>query len=297
MLGQIILIVIIHLVQGIYISCVLFDNDSNSERTVMINLLELVIFYLTVTYSNYEICILLELYKRIRGRYIGKAYSRRVKIYHLVCHLVAFALTLASGMAIALDDSQSSIVSYDSWVLWFVVSYPILQLAISGVFVGLVCSRISKVDNFKTKKFIKQTLIYMIALDFAKLLFITFVCLRKEIYEDLNATQEDDLICSLVLFSVGFDLIVIALRLRDPYITEFLARKRKTLLFKLKKKMLSISNSIAFESYTDDSMLNLLQNKMFEDINIENIEYQLIALSIAMFKREDSISEHCSINT
>lgn len=296
MLGQVILIVIVHLVQGIYICCILFDHDSEDQGAQITRLLELVIFYLTATYSNYEICILLELYKRIRGSYMGKIYNRRVKIYHLICHLVAFAFTLASGLAIALDSSEDTILSYSSWVLWFVVSYPLSQLVISMIFVGLVSSRISRLHNCKTKRFIKQTLINMIALDCVKLLLIISVCVRKVVYQALEEVHRDDYICSIVLFSIGFDMIILAFRLRDPYIMEFLARKRKILIYKLKTKILSISNSIAFESNTDENMANLLQNKMFEDINIENIEYQLIALSIAMFKREDSILEECSIN-
>ena len=85
MLGQVILLFIIHLVEGIYMCLILFNHDMKNEANATVILLELIVLYLTITYSNYEICILLELYNRIRGSYIGKAYNRRVKIYHLAC--------------------------------------------------------------------------------------------------------------------------------------------------------------------------------------------------------------------
>lgn len=298
MLGQIILIYVVHMVQGVYICVLFFDDSSRKNKALTLTLLELIGFYVIACYSNYEICILIELYKRITGNYTGKAYGRRANIYHIVCHLIAFLFTLISGLTLFFDspDDGLSVLSYESWALWIFLCYPLIQLSISVVFMSLIASRISKLDNLHTKKFIKKTIFYMAALDAIKLMLIVSMSLREQIYEDMEGLDSNTFMCILVLISMGFDMMIVIFRLRDPYITEFLKQKFRILVTKTKRKFMTLTNTAIYESNTDENMNNLLNAKMFEDINIENIEYQLIALSIAMFKKEDSMIDEHSIN-
>lgn len=88
---------------------------------------------------------------------------------------------------------------------------------------------------------------------------------------------------SFCILAAGLDVSVFIVRLLEPNVREYL--KKLCIYMKLRLKYL---NS-AMRKPSVDAMLvqnrpSVMLNSMFEDLKLEAIEYQLIALSIIMFK-------------
>jgi hypothetical protein len=88
---------------------------------------------------------------------------------------------------------------------------------------------------------------------------------------------------SFCILAAGLDVSVFIVRLLEHNVREYL--KKSYIYFKLRLKYLnSTQRKNSVDAMLVQNRPSLMLNSMFEDLKLEVIEYQLIALSIIMFK-------------
>lgn len=245
--------------------------------------------YCTFTNSNYEICIMIELYHYLKVGKNAKPFRKRAIIYHIVSHSISVVFTsiLFGGYISMHPDEEMIAFEYNEWIFWFNISCHIISFIIFFTFAVLTAHKQSKLPDSYTKRFINKIMWYITAIVTIRLATIIFISIFDFLFKSIEPIDDS---YADVLYGNFFalkNLMLYLLRLNDPYMREFIRHRVKVIKYIIIDKVNEIRNS-----RDNPSTLTINQNlipmrKFFDDILIEKIEYQLIAISIAMLKEQD----------
>ena len=163
---------------------------------------------------------------------------------------------------------------------WFLVIVPLIQLLISIFIIILCIKHVRRERNTPKSSYLIYIALYLCTISFSKIGNLIFDLFYHQVYDADNLP----LMGVIVILSMFLDIIVFVVRLLEPNIRRYL--KSCWVYYKLKIKYLC-KHSLNRSSYKESMLTNrpsLNVSVIFEELRLESIEYQLIALSIILFK-------------
>lgn len=294
-LVEMIFISIIQLLQVIFVvTARLSVMDSSLSANNFLLVVRCISIYCTIVNCNYEICIVIELNLRLKVRKNVQPYSKRSIIYHSVSHVIGLASVLISLTEYLTSHSNEEflLIDYHNWFFWLGISYLVIHLIILSIFGVLTGYKNSKLSNTSSKRFITKVMNYIIVLFIVRILTVAMILTCAYMYKIVESEDNQKLmVYNLIIFLLIGNLVLYILRLNDPYIVEFLKYRLRAMKFRMKDKITGWKSA---RERTSDVAVNqsfLQIRKLFDEIVVEKIEYQLIALSIAMLKSQESEEE------
>jgi hypothetical protein len=288
-------LIFIYLIQliGLANSITLYLYEPKSISNMLLTLIAIRL-YLITTNSHYEICIIFELYLRLRVKKSNQPFRKRVIIYHAASHFLAIcitAITMAAFTTIVVRDGDyDGMIDYNLWVLWFTISYFTLNLVTFVIIAGMTAYKNSKLFDSSVKRFIDKLIKYIIVLVIVRVIYLALLISESIVIKNLY-DEQDRILANNYFSSLFFvtNMIPYIFRMFDPHIKEFLKYRVKSIKYRIKDKM---NYMICRRPYTYTINQTLIPvRKLFDDILIENIEYRLIALTIAMLKSPENYDE------
>jgi hypothetical protein len=271
----------------------LSESEPMNIRISIIIPLRAVGLYCTITNSHYEICIIFELYLRLRVRKNNQSFKKRAIIYHgsshflticIIAVMVVGYITIEEG-----DRNEYALLDYTKWLFWFTISYFAVNLIILVIIASMTSYKSSKLQDSGVKRFIDKLIKYMIVLVIVRVITILLLTSDAVVIDCLDHGKDRILIVNFIsIFLILMNTIPYIVRMFDPHIKEFLKHKVRTIKYRMKDKMNEITGRRRLDSSINISMNLIPVRKLFDDILIENIEYRFIALAIAMLKSHDN---------
>lgn len=165
-------------------------------------------------------------------------------------------------------------------------------LVISIVIILISIQLIRKERNTPRRNHLSYLTLYLFTISFVKIGNLIFDLFYYQVFDK----DDLDLLTAIAIVTLVLDSLVFIVRLLEPNIRSYL----KSCFVYYRAKMRYYCREICKRSQRKDTILNLEPScnvsVMFEELEQEAIEYQLIAISIILFK---SYSGTCiaSINT
>jgi hypothetical protein len=243
-------------------------------------------FYLTIVNYHYECCIVLELYLRLRVKKNNQPFRKRAIIYHAVSNFLALCVTVIMMVAyitiVARDGDSYGMLNYKKWIFWFQISYFTLNIA---TFVT-----IASITGYKNSKLVDSSVKRFIVLVIVRVILLALLILESIVIENID-DEQDKFLANTYISYLYFDICMIPyiFRMFDPHIKQFLRHKVRSMKYNIQDKINYMIGRRRYISEVDQTLIPV--SKLFDDIMIENIEYQLISLVIAMLKYQDNYDE------
>lgn len=258
-------------------------NESTKAYTIYS-----IYFYIygNITIVNYVICTSFEVLLRIRNSPMGKDYRKRAHLYHIFCNLIGVVyMTIVLNFKKDYSTDGSLEFEVDSWIRylllsWYIVSVPCIQVIFTILTILICIYHIRKERDTPKSRFLRHIGYYLGATTLSKIGHMAFDFL----YYATILPQNLWLYGGLCIVSAWVDVSVFVVRLAEPNIRRYL--KDCFVFYRIKIKYLK--KTLRNKQNRDEGMLSNRPstdfNVMFEDLKLEDIEYQLIALSIILFK-------------
>jgi hypothetical protein len=294
--GSLVLVelIFIYLIQLIDLASqiILYLPEAESYNIMIVySCLQAIRFYFTIANTHYELCIIFELYLRLRAKKINQPFRRRAKVYHAASNFIAFCITLVIIAAytdiVLIERENYGMLDSTRWIFWFQISYFTLNLATFATIASLAIYKSSKLNDSSVKRYIDKMIKYVIVLVMMRVIYLALIISESLVFKNLDSKRDRESANSYFdLFYFKVNLIPYIFRIFDPHIKDFLKHKVRSMKSRMKDNINDILGRRRNISDVDQTLIPV--RKLFDDILIENIEYRFIALAIAMLKSHDN---------